>query len=73
MNSNLRKKEENERREKQQRPTCLLLKTLNFINQLILLLEYIEQHIYICKRLLLVLVVIGFLLVLGLLIIPNKY
>ena len=28
-------------------PTCLLLKTLNFINQLILLLEYIEHHIYI--------------------------
>ena len=26
---------------------CLLLKTLNFINKLILLLEYIEHHVHI--------------------------
>ena len=36
-----------EREKKQQRPTCLLLKRLNFINQLILLLKYIEHSIYI--------------------------
>ena len=48
---------------------CLLLKTLNFINQLILLLQYIEHPIYIKT---LVLVVIGFLIVQGLLFNPNK-
>ena len=56
-------------RKKQQRPMCLLLKTLNFINLLILLLQYIEHPIYIKT---LVLVVIGFLIVQGLLFNPNK-
>ena len=37
VNSNPKKKKR-EKEKKQQRPMCLLLKTLNFINQLILLL-----------------------------------
>ena len=44
-----------------------MLKTLNSISQFILLLEYIEHSIY-----KLLLVVLGFLLVLGLLFKPNK-
>ena len=78
MNSNLRKKEERgerreergERRDKEKERTKAnvpLLKTLNFINQLSLFSLNTLSTIYIKTF------TIGFLLVLGLLIKPNKY